>query len=182
MEETQWRPRLEGSLLRLVPLEPDHFEALYEAASDPKIWEMHPHPLRYQRPVFETFFAGALESKGAVAILERERGAVIGSSRYYHHELENCVVRIGYTFLVRKYWGGLYNHELKSLMLRHAFQFVDRVLFEVGPKNFRSQRAMEKIGGRLTKEKAVPIENRLSNDHLVYEIRGTEFSALALKK
>jgi len=32
-------------------------------------------------------------------------------------------------------------------MLRHAFQFVNSVIFLVGPQNLRSQRAMEKIGG-----------------------------------
>ena len=32
-------------------------------------------------------------------------------------------------------------------MLGHAFRFVDRVIFLVGPHNIRSQRAVEKIGG-----------------------------------
>jgi RimJ/RimL family protein N-acetyltransferase len=32
-------------------------------------------------------------------------------------------------------------------MLRHAFTFVDRVAFLVGPENYRSQKAVEKIGG-----------------------------------
>jgi RimJ/RimL family protein N-acetyltransferase len=36
---------------------------------------------------------------------------------------------------------------MKQLMLRHAFRFVDSVIFMVGPQNWRSQRAMEKIGG-----------------------------------
>ena len=36
---------------------------------------------------------------------------------------------------------------MKQLMLRHAFRFVETVVFLVGPQNMRSQRAMEKIGG-----------------------------------
>jgi RimJ/RimL family protein N-acetyltransferase len=36
---------------------------------------------------------------------------------------------------------------MKELMLRHAFRFVNSVVFLVGPDNRRSQRAMEKIGG-----------------------------------
>ena len=32
-------------------------------------------------------------------------------------------------------------------MLQHAFRFVDRVVFLIGPHNYRSQRAIEKIGG-----------------------------------
>jgi N-acetyltransferase len=45
--------------------------------------------------------------------------------------------------------GGAYNKEMKRLLLEHAFQFVDRVDFLVGPSNIRSQRAVEKIGGKL---------------------------------
>ena len=32
-------------------------------------------------------------------------------------------------------------------MLEHAFRFVQSVVFLVGPRNYRSQKAMEKIGG-----------------------------------
>jgi hypothetical protein len=41
---------------------------------------------------------------------------------------------------------GVYNGELKQLMLRHAFRCVDTVVFFVGPDNIRSQRSFEKIG------------------------------------
>jgi RimJ/RimL family protein N-acetyltransferase len=43
--------------------------------------------------------------------------------------------------------GGRYNGEMKRLMLRHAFRFVDRVVFRVDPQNVRSQRAVARIGG-----------------------------------
>ena len=46
----------------------------------------------------------------------------------------------------RTYWGGRYNGEMKRLMLDHAFRFVDSVVFLIAPTNFRSQRAVEKIG------------------------------------
>jgi RimJ/RimL family protein N-acetyltransferase len=35
---------------------------------------------------------------------------------------------------------------MKKLMLQHAFKFVERVIFLVGPANHRSQRALTKIG------------------------------------
>ena len=31
-------------------------------------------------------------------------------------------------------------------MLKHAFRFVENVVFKIGPENFRSQKAVEKIG------------------------------------
>jgi hypothetical protein len=56
------------------------------------------------------------------------------------------VIEIGWTFLARRYWGGRYNGEMKRLMLEHAFQTVDEVVFIIGPENHRSRRAVEKIG------------------------------------
>jgi hypothetical protein len=36
-----------------------------------KVWEQHPNKDRYQREVFENFFKGAIESKGAFKIVEK---------------------------------------------------------------------------------------------------------------
>ena len=54
---------------------------------------------------------------------------------------------VGTLFLARSHWGGIYNGEMKQLMLRHAFSYVQNVIFVVGPQNWRSQKAVEKIGG-----------------------------------
>ena len=61
-------------------------------------------------------------------------------------------MEIGWTFLERAFWGGAYNAELKSLMLDHAFRFVDRVVFVVGEDNLRSQKALEKIGAKFERK------------------------------
>ena len=141
------QPTLKGTLVELRPLRPDDFDTLCAVASDPAIWEQHPVRDRYKKDVFRGFFDEALESGGAFAIIDRATGCIIGSSRYYGYDEARGEIEIGWTFLARAYWGGIYNRELKQLMLRHAFGFVDRVIFLVGPQNFRSQRAMEKIGG-----------------------------------
>ena len=67
------QPTLKGELIELRPLRQQDFDALFSAASDPKIWEQHPESDRYQREVFQRFFDGAFESKGAFAIIERNR-------------------------------------------------------------------------------------------------------------
>ena len=64
------QPTLVGETISLRPLIADDFEALYAVASDPLIWEQHPEPLRYQRQVFEEFFAGALASGGALLLTD----------------------------------------------------------------------------------------------------------------
>lgn len=143
----QLQPHLKGRLLELRPLAVEDFDSLYAVAADPLIWEQHPCRDRYQIEVFKDFFRGALASGGAFAVLDVRDSRIIGSSRYHGYDEQKSEIEIGWTFLARSYWGGFYNREMKQLMLRHAFQFVNSVVFLVGPQNFRSQRAMEKIGG-----------------------------------
>lgn len=142
------QPILTGDLLELRPLRQEDWPALFGVASDPLIWEQHPEPDRYQEDTFRKFFAGALESGGALAAIDRATGEIIGSSRYHAFDASQRVVEIGWTFLARRYWGGRYNGEMKRLMLEHAFEAVDQVLFVIGPQNRRSRRAVEKLGGR----------------------------------
>jgi len=140
------QPWLKGSLLELRPLCAEDFRDLYAVAADPLIWEQHPNKDRYREEVFRTFFREALESQGALVAIDCKDGRVIGSSRYHGYDEEKSEIEIGWTFLARSHWGGLYNREMKRLMLRHAFRFVNSVLFVIGPDNIRSQRAVEKIG------------------------------------
>ena len=164
------QPTLQGNLLLVRPLRTDDFDALCEAASDPLIWELHPEKDRYKRGVFQRFFDGAIESKGAFAVIERKSGRIIGSSRYYNLDATQSEIEIGWTFLERRFWGGQYNGELKALMLEHAFRFVDRVVFAVGEDNLRSQRALQKIGARLLRKTERPARDGSMVPHLVFAI------------
>ena len=140
------QPHLVGELLELRPLRPDDWDALFAAASDPLIWEQHPSNDRYQERVFREFFREALESGGAFVAIDRKTQKVIGSSRYFGYDAAESEIEIGWSFLARSHWGGTYNGEMKRLMLDHAFQFVENVVFMVGPTNLRSQKALGKIG------------------------------------
>jgi RimJ/RimL family protein N-acetyltransferase len=140
------QPVLKGQLVELRPLRPDDFDVLFAVASDPLIWEQHPAGDRYREDVFREFFREALASGGALVALDAKDGTVLGSSRYFGYDPERSEVEIGWTFLARSHWGGAYNGEMKRLMLGHAFRFVERVVFLIGPHNYRSQRAVEKIG------------------------------------
>jgi RimJ/RimL family protein N-acetyltransferase len=144
-----FQPTLKCDLLELRPLRADNFHDLYTVASDPLIWEQHPIKDRYKEEVFKEFFREALESGGALIAIDSRDGRIIGSSRFHGYDEEKSEIEIGWTFLARSHWGGIYNGEMKRLMLRHAFRFVSNVIFLVGLQNVRSQRAMEKIGGVL---------------------------------
>jgi len=163
-------PRLLGELIEVRPLRADDWEGLFAAASDPLIWEQHPARDRFQEDVFREFFREALETASAFVVIDRKTGKIIGSSRYFGFDPQESVVEIGWTFLARAFWGGEYNRELKRLMLDNAFRFVDRVVFVIGVTNFRSQKAIEKIGGVRCgrRDKVVP---RGIVESFVYEIR-----------
>jgi RimJ/RimL family protein N-acetyltransferase len=140
------QPTLTGERLLLRPLAEGDFEPLFALASDARVWEQHPDKARSTREGFAKFFRGGLESKGALAVVERATGELVGSSRYADHRAAAGSVEIGWTFLARRLWGTGANAELKRLMLEHAFKRVGTVYFVVAPDNFRSRKAVEKLG------------------------------------
>ncbi len=140
------QPTLEGDLVRIRPLVKEDFDLLFQIASDSKIWEQHPDKKRCTLSGFSEFFKDSLDSKGALIILTKESGDIIGSSRFKLRPNFKNAVEIGWSFLARKYWGGQYNGEVKRLMMEYAFQHVDRILFFVDRDNRRSQKAVEKLG------------------------------------
>lgn len=172
------QPTLKGSLLELRPLRAGDFAELYAVASDPLIWEQHPANDRWKEDVFRQFFQEGLDCGGALIAIDCRSGAVIGSSRYFGYDEEKSEVEIGWTFLARAYWGGVYNREMKELMLRHAFTFVDRVVFLVGPQNFRSQKAVEKIGGVRVGSR----QDASGRTSIVFMITASAFSEMFAKR
>lgn len=153
MSQINWQPDfLENEFVRLKPIGPNDFEILYAVASDPLIWEQHPSFDRYQRPVFQLFFDGALDSQTAFLIEDKVKKQIIGSTRFYDFQPENSSIAIGYTFLSRVYWGTKTNRMCKELLLNYAFQYVDKVYFHIGANNMRSQQAIKKIGAKKIQE------------------------------
>ena len=75
------QPSLNGELIRVRALSENDEEALHKVAADPLIWKQHPNKYRYTRAEFRKFFSEALESGGALIILDAISGAVIGTTR-----------------------------------------------------------------------------------------------------
>lgn len=164
------QPTLGNAWVKLLPLRERDFEALYEVASDPFIWEQHPNKDRWQKEEFLTFFDAAIASKGALVIHDAKTSAVIGTSRFYDLDGNRRVVSIGYTFLARSHWGGIYNPQAKSLLLGHAFRWVDRVIFEIGAANLRSQKAIERQGAMKIGEKTIQDAGEEPKMYFIYEV------------
>jgi N-acetyltransferase len=172
------QPTLEGERVRLRPLDAKDFDSLYAVACDPALWALHPVRNRWQEPIFRELFEASLASGGAMAAIDKQAERIIGSSRYDVADLGSGRAEIGWSYLARSHWGGAWNREIKRLLLTHAFRYVDTVFFRVGETNLRSRRAMEKIGGKLSRETdVITLPDGRPVVHVIYEITKADFVA-----
>jgi RimJ/RimL family protein N-acetyltransferase len=171
------QPTLRNELVRVEPLRSDDFEALYAVASDPLIWEQHPAKNRCQREVFAGYFNSGIECGGALRIIDDTNGELIGSSRFYDLDETASKVSVGYTFIARSRWARHFNRALKKLMLDHAFEFVNRVTFQVGRDNWRSRKAMEKLGGVYIGEETIAyVPGEQASPNVIFKIDASDWT------
>ena len=157
-----FQPSLLGKTISLRPLREDDFDELYAAASDKKIWEGHPCPDRYKRSEFIPYFKDSIQSKANVVVTDIQTNKIIGLSRYYQVENLPDNISIGFTFLIREFWGRVTNRELKTLMVNYALQYFPEVWLHVGLNNIRSQKATLKIGAKCMGEEDLIIAGKES--------------------
>ena len=170
------QPVLEGERLLLRPLIEADWPAFRDAAGDPLIWAQHPDAGRWQEDACRAWFEAALAEGGALAVVEKSSGELVGSSRFQLHEAAGEGPVIGSTFLVRRLWGTGANQEMKRLMVGHALAGWPLVRFLVGEDNIRSRRALETIGARLIEETHTAQLASGPVVHLVYQIDRAGFA------
>ncbi|MCJ2183905.1 GNAT family N-acetyltransferase [Novosphingobium sp. 1949] len=172
------QPVLTGARLTLRPLTEADWEAFRAIASDPLVWAQHPSHDRWQPEILRAYFEAALERGGALAIIERASGALIGSSQFGPAELD-CPgeLEMGWSFLARTHWGQGYNREFKALMIGHALHHYSRVVFQVGSENTLSRRAMANIGATLTDRTRTYERSGAMVTHVIYEFTRESFAA-----
>ncbi|WP_242918407.1 GNAT family N-acetyltransferase [Pontibacter liquoris] len=171
------QPLLENDQVILLPLQESDFEELYAVAANPKIWEQHPNKDRWKKDVFQTFFDGAMQSKGAYKVIEKATGKVAGSTRMYDYNAQDNSILIGYTFYGTEYWGKGVNHAVKVLLLDYLFQFVSQVSFHIGATNVRSQIAIGRLGARKVGEQEVAYFGESPKLNYIYQIEKAEWLA-----
>jgi N-acetyltransferase len=146
--------RLEGKLVVLEPLAAEHREPLAVAAADPEIWRWMSMLAHEPEPFGRWFDEALAEAQAGIsapyAILLRETGGAVGSSRYLTLRPEHRGLEIGYTWHTRRVWGTGVNVEAKLLLLRHAFERLGcmRVEFKTDARNERSRAALEALPAR----------------------------------
>jgi N-acetyltransferase len=143
---------LEGRLVVLEPLAPQHERQLREAAQDAELWR---YGLADFGAFFDRWWEATVSAQGEgteipFATIERAGGRVVGSSRFMTLRPEHRGLEIGSTWVVRELWGSGVNVEAKLLMLEHAFERLRcaRVEFKTEATNERSRAALAALPAR----------------------------------
>ena len=145
---------LEGHGVRLEPLAPAHEPALAAAAADGRLWELWytavPEPARVGRYVADALAGQAAGHRLPWAVRELGTGEVVGSTRYHDVVAPIDRVEIGYTWYAARWQRSHVNSACKLLLLGHAFDTLGcRVVgLRTDNFNFRSQRAIERLGAK----------------------------------
>jgi RimJ/RimL family protein N-acetyltransferase len=144
---------LEGSLVRMEPLRPDHLDDLLDAAADERIWTWMDRRIPAEAGSVERWFDGRLAAREQgtdwpFATVVVAGGRAVGSSSYLTVRAEHDGLEIGHTWLNPELWRTGANAEAKLLMLACAFDELGciRVEFKTDSRNERSRAALEGIG------------------------------------
>src|SRR5690348_2130051 len=145
---------LDSESVRLEPLMPAHADALRAAAADGQLWTLRftsvPEPDQT-----EAYIEAALQGQRdghmlPFVVRDRASGRVIGSTRY--HDIVPAVERleIGYTWYAASQQRTHVNSTCKLMLMTYAFEALGAKLvgWRTDNFNFRSQRAIERLGAR----------------------------------
>ncbi len=130
--------RLEGRIVVLEPLGPDHAPGLREAAADERIW-------RWMLTTdFDVWLRYTLGNEAMQPFAVLRHGEVVGSTSYMSLAPEHLRLEIGNTWMNPSTWGSGANVEAKYLLLRHAFEELGcrRVEFKTDALNERARAAL----------------------------------------
>jgi RimJ/RimL family protein N-acetyltransferase len=139
----------------LEPLEERHFEGILASVRDPSVWQYMSFADLSNEPAVRTWFDAALAepSRGTgapFAIVNRDSGAILGSTSLYDIHLRHKRCELGRTWLVPSARRSGVNTRIKLLLLTHAFESMgmQRVQLKASAGNQVSRAAIESLGAK----------------------------------
>ena len=149
MDKAYFSQSLETEHWQIRPVLSSDFASLYAVGKNPVIWAQHSEKKRGDLAEFQRFFDQGMEQGwGFYVVVSQKTQEIVGSTRFYEFNPQNRSIAIGYTFFDPSLWGSGINSAVKKAQLDHAFQQVEQVLFYVYDQNFRSQKAVAKLGAQ----------------------------------
>jgi RimJ/RimL family protein N-acetyltransferase len=174
---------LAGHGIALEPLAESHHDALVQATTDGRLWELWFTAIPDANGM-RKYIQDALKGQHDGHMLpwvvrEQASGEIVGSTRY--HDVMAMVdrVEIGYTWYRASRQRTNVNTTCKLLLLAHAFDTLGCkvVGLRTDNFNFRSQRAIEGIGAKkdgVIRHHALRRDGSV-RDSVIYSIVGTEW-------
>jgi N-acetyltransferase len=151
-----WPPPiiLERDGVRLEPLTLVHEAGLREAAADGELWNLRvtsvPEPEKTRAYIEAALMQRAEGNRLAFTVIDAKTNAVLGCTSY--HDIVAAIqrVEIGYTWYRKSVQRSNVNTTCKLLLMQHAFETLQCpvVGWRTDIFNFRSQRAIEKLGAK----------------------------------
>ena len=143
---------LTGDSVALVPLQTEHAATLVQAAEDGELWNMKVTVVPGPTTV-DAYIATALAGRQAgtvmpFAIVRRDTGQIVGSTRFWKIDRKNRKLEIGHTWLSQSVQRSGLNTEMNYLLLTYAFEVMHcvRVQFTTDELNEKSRAAILRIG------------------------------------
>lgn len=177
---------LEGDVVTLLPLSRAHREGLLRAAADGALWDLSFTSVPNADQI-DTYLDKALSDKECgvalpFAVIHKQSGRVIGSTRFCNVDAANKRVEIGYTWYSRSHQRTGVNTDCKLQLLTHAFETLGCIAaeFRTHHENVRSQAAIQRIGakpdGILRNHQIMP-DGSLRHTH-VFSILNSEWNGV----
>ncbi|MFF1400568.1 GNAT family N-acetyltransferase [Streptomyces sp. NPDC058287] len=151
-------PVLEGTLVRLEPLDHRHVADLAVAAEEDRSsyrFTWVPTAAEVEEYIEAQLARAAARKLIPYAQVERASGRAVGVTAYWDPRLWPtreglCAVEVGFTWLAASAQGTGVNTEAKYLLFRHAFEnwMVARLDLKADARNSRSRAAIESVGAR----------------------------------
>jgi len=145
---------LESSRISLRPLQYSDAVALVHAAADGELWNLSVTIVPSASTV-DAYLKKALDGRDAgtvlpFAIVLKDSGEVIGSTRFWKIDRLNRKLEIGSSWISARWQKTFVNTDVKYLMLRHAFEVLDcvRVQFTTDENNQKSRSAILRLGAK----------------------------------
>ncbi|MGE7186283.1 GNAT family N-acetyltransferase [Peribacillus sp. NPDC006672] len=145
--------KLENNVVHLIPMGLEHVEGIYEATQDKRIWEHMSVDLTEKSRVLQ-YVQDALQKREhgtdiAYVIINKKTEKIIGATWFLDISKQHKRLEIGSTWINPIYWRTNINTNCKYLLLKYCFEELDfnRIQIKTGHENFRSQKAIERIGG-----------------------------------
>ena len=145
---------LTGTHASLVPLAPEHAQALGEASNEDELWRVWytnvPSPDGMAAEIERRL---GLQRAGSMLpfTVSDASGRPVGMATYMNVDAAHKRVEIGSTWYARSVQRSALNTECKLMLLGHAFESLDciAVEFRTHRLNTQSRRAIERLGAQL---------------------------------